>query len=46
VVFVPLAGEFVPAQMVWLTGNSSPALHALLDVVTEVAASTDLTASG
>jgi DNA-binding transcriptional LysR family regulator len=46
VVFVPLAGEFVPTQMVWLTGNSSPALHALLDVVTGVAASTDLTESG
>jgi DNA-binding transcriptional LysR family regulator len=46
VVFVPLAGEFVPTEMVWLAGNSSPALHALLDVVTEVAASTDLTESG
>jgi DNA-binding transcriptional LysR family regulator len=46
VVFVPLAGEFVPTEMVWLSGNTSPALHALLDVVTEVAASTDLTESG
>jgi DNA-binding transcriptional LysR family regulator len=46
VVFVPLAGEFVPTEMVWLSGNSSPALHALLNVVTEVAASTDFTASG
>jgi DNA-binding transcriptional LysR family regulator len=46
VVFVPLAGEFVPTEMVWLSDNTSPALHALLDVVTEVAASTDLTESG
>jgi DNA-binding transcriptional LysR family regulator len=46
VVFVPLAGEFVSTEMVWLSGNTSPALHALLDVVTEVAASTDLTESG
>jgi DNA-binding transcriptional LysR family regulator len=46
VVFVPLAGEFVSTEMVWLSGNTSPALHALLDVVTEVAATTDLTESG
>jgi DNA-binding transcriptional LysR family regulator len=46
VVFVPLAGEFVTTEMVWLSGNTSPALHAVLDVVTEVAASTDLTESG
>jgi DNA-binding transcriptional LysR family regulator len=46
VVFVPLTGGFVPTEMVWLPGNTSPALHALLDVVTEVAASTDLTESG
>ena len=46
VVFVPLAGEFVPTEMVWLSGNSSPALHSLLNVVTDVAASTDFTESG
>jgi DNA-binding transcriptional LysR family regulator len=46
VVFVPLAGEFVPTEMVWMAGNTSPALHTLLDVVTEVAAATDLTESG
>jgi DNA-binding transcriptional LysR family regulator len=46
VVFVPLAGEFVSTEMVWLSGNTSPAVHALLDVVTEVAASTDFTESG
>ncbi|MFI6085766.1 LysR substrate-binding domain-containing protein [Streptomyces sp. NPDC051217] len=46
VVFVPLAGEFVPTEMVWLSGNTSPALHGLLDVVTELAAATDFTKSG
>jgi DNA-binding transcriptional LysR family regulator len=46
VVFVPLAGEFVPTEMVWLSGNTSPALRGLLDVVTDVAASTDLTETG
>lgn len=46
VVFVPLAGEFAPTEMVWSAGNASPALHGLLDVVTELAASTDLTESG
>jgi DNA-binding transcriptional LysR family regulator len=46
VVFVPLTGEFVPTEMVWLSGDASPALHGLLDVVTELAASTDLTESG
>ncbi|MFI6083775.1 LysR family transcriptional regulator [Streptomyces sp. NPDC051217] len=46
VVFVPLDGEFVPTEMVWLSGNTSPALHVLMDVVTETAASTDFTESG
>ncbi|WP_049569543.1 LysR family transcriptional regulator [Streptomyces sp. SBT349] len=46
VVFVPLAGEFVPTDMVWLSGNASPALHGLLDVVTGMAAATDLTEFG
>jgi DNA-binding transcriptional LysR family regulator len=46
VVFVPLAGESVPTDMVWVSGNTSPALHGLLDVVTELAAATDLTALG
>lgn len=32
--------------MVWLSGNDSPALHRLLDVVTEMAAATDFTRSG
>jgi DNA-binding transcriptional LysR family regulator len=46
VVFVPITGEFAPTEMVWLSSNTSPALRALLDVVTEMAASTDLTESG
>ncbi|MFF3256717.1 LysR family transcriptional regulator [Actinacidiphila glaucinigra] len=46
VVFVPLTGEFAPTEMVWSPGNTSPALNGLLDVVTEMAASTDLTESG
>ncbi|MFJ3407396.1 LysR family transcriptional regulator [Promicromonospora sp. NPDC090134] len=46
VVFVPLAGEFVTTEMVWLSGDSSPALHSLVDVVTELATTTDLTESG
>ncbi|WNO70543.1 LysR family transcriptional regulator [Streptomyces sp. AM8-1-1] len=46
VVFVPLTGESVPTEMVWLSGNDSPALHRLLDVVTEMAAATDFTRSG
>ncbi|MEU4669683.1 LysR substrate-binding domain-containing protein [Amycolatopsis sp. NPDC023774] len=46
VVFVPIAGEFVSTEMVWLEGNDSAALHALLDVVTDVAASTDFAEAG
>ncbi|MGW3598488.1 LysR family transcriptional regulator [Streptomyces sp. NPDC005167] len=46
VVFVPLTGEFAPTEMVWSPGNTSPALSGLLRVVTEMAASTDLTESG
>jgi hypothetical protein len=32
--------------MVWLAGNTAPALHRLLDVVTDLAATTDLTSTG
>jgi DNA-binding transcriptional LysR family regulator len=46
VVFVPLAGEFATTEMVWLADNPSPALRRLTDVVTELAATTDLTATG
>ncbi|GAB3335093.1 LysR family transcriptional regulator [Micromonospora halotolerans] len=46
VVFVPLAGEFATTEMVWLADNPSPALRRVRDVVTELAATTDLTATG
>ncbi|MET7669518.1 LysR family transcriptional regulator [Micromonospora luteifusca] len=46
VVFVPLTGAYAQTEMVWLPGNTSPALHRLLDVVTELAATTDLTKTG
>ncbi|WP_406080868.1 LysR family transcriptional regulator [Micromonospora sp. NBC_00858] len=46
VVFVPLTGAFVHTEMVWLSGNTSPVLRRLVDVVTELAAATDLTQTG
>lgn len=46
VVFVPLTGEFVSTEMVWLPGNTSPALQAVLEIVTELSASSDVTTAG
>jgi DNA-binding transcriptional LysR family regulator len=46
VVFVPLAGDSARTEMVWRPGRRSPALDALADVVTTLAATTDLTGSG
>jgi DNA-binding transcriptional LysR family regulator len=46
VVFIPIAGEFMPTQMVWRPDDTSPALRQMLDVVTDLAATTDLTATG
>ncbi|MET7959104.1 LysR family transcriptional regulator [Micromonospora zamorensis] len=46
VVFVPLTGAYAHTEMVWLPGNTTPALHRLLDVVTALAATTDLTRTG
>ncbi|WBB67159.1 LysR family transcriptional regulator [Micromonospora sp. WMMD812] len=46
VVFVPLTGEFTATEMVWLPDNSSPTLRRVLDAVTELAATTDLTTTG
>ncbi|KAB1910676.1 LysR family transcriptional regulator [Micromonospora sp. AMSO31t] len=46
VVFVPLAGEFATTEMIWLADNPSPALRRVTDVVTELAARMDLTATG
>ncbi|MCG5463064.1 LysR family transcriptional regulator [Micromonospora sp. NPDC053740] len=46
VVFVPLAGAYAYTEMVWLGGNTAPGLRRLLDVVTDLAATTDLTSTG
>jgi DNA-binding transcriptional LysR family regulator len=46
VVFVPLAGESVSTEMVWLPGNTSPVLPAVRETVAELAAASDLTAAG
>lgn len=46
VVFVPLAGETMPTEMVWRSDNTSPTLRRMVDVVTDLAATTDLTTTG
>lgn len=46
VVFVPLAGEFVSTEMLWLPGSTSAALETVLGVVAELAGRVDLTAAG
>ncbi|MEV1328485.1 LysR family transcriptional regulator [Micromonospora costi] len=46
VVFVPLTGEFATTEMIWRPDNPSPALRQVTDVVTELAATTDLTTTG
>jgi DNA-binding transcriptional LysR family regulator len=46
VVFVPLAGEFATTEMIWLADNPSTALRRVTDVVTELAATMDLTTTG
>ncbi|MEU7916447.1 LysR family transcriptional regulator [Microbispora bryophytorum] len=46
VVFIPLAGERMPTEMVWRPGDNSPALRRMVEVVTDLAATTDLTATG
>ncbi|MGC4866428.1 LysR substrate-binding domain-containing protein [Micromonospora sp. DT53] len=46
VVFVPLTSAHAYTEMVWLAGNTAPALRRFLDVVTELAATTDLTSAG
>ncbi|MFG2682116.1 LysR family transcriptional regulator [Streptomyces sp. NPDC048392] len=46
VVFVPLKDAYAHTEMVWLPGNTSPALHRLVDVVAELASNVDLTAGG
>lgn len=46
VVFVPLKDAYALTEMVWLPGSESTALNRLLDVVTDLAATTDLTQDG
>jgi DNA-binding transcriptional LysR family regulator len=46
VVFVPIIAEFSPTQMIWRHGNTSSTLRRMVDVVTDLAATTDLTATG
>jgi DNA-binding transcriptional LysR family regulator len=46
VVFVPLAGEAMPTEMIWLPDNTSPALRRLVNVITDLATTTDLTTTG
>ena len=46
VVFVPLANQFTTTEIVWLPTNTNPALARLIDIVTTLAATTDLTTTG
>lgn len=46
VVFVPLAGDRADTVAAWRPGTGGPALRNLLDVVAELAATTDLPRSG
>ncbi|MFJ3135739.1 LysR family transcriptional regulator [Streptomyces sp. NPDC102359] len=46
VVFVPLKDAYAHTEMAWLPGNTSPALRRFVDIVTDLAATTDLTAYG
>jgi DNA-binding transcriptional LysR family regulator len=46
VIFVPLAGESTSTQMVWRPGNNSAVLRRMMDVVTDLAGTTDLIATG
>jgi hypothetical protein len=46
VVFVPMTGETTDTEVVWSPDNANPAALRLLDVVTDLAATTDLTATG
>ncbi len=46
VVFVPLAGDHADTVMAWHRGHDKPTVRNLLDVVTDLAATTDLTKAG
>jgi DNA-binding transcriptional LysR family regulator len=46
VVFVPLVGDQADTVMAWHPRHDKPAVRNLLDVVTNLAATTDLTKAG
>jgi DNA-binding transcriptional LysR family regulator len=46
VTFVPLTDDHADTVAAWRPDSSKPALHNLLDVVTELAATTDLPQAG
>jgi DNA-binding transcriptional LysR family regulator len=46
VVFVPIAGDRAETVAAWRPDRNTPALHNLLDVVTDLAATTDLLQAG
>ncbi|SNT56187.1 transcriptional regulator, LysR family [Streptosporangium subroseum] len=46
VVFIPFADAYAPTDVIWLPRNDNPALPRLLEIVTDLAATRDLTQSG
>jgi DNA-binding transcriptional LysR family regulator len=46
VVFIPLTDAYAPTDIVWLPRNANPALPRLLEIVTDLGATRDLTQSG
>jgi DNA-binding transcriptional LysR family regulator len=46
VVFIPFTDAYAPTDVVWLPRNDNPALPRLLEIVTDLAATRDLTQSG
>jgi DNA-binding transcriptional LysR family regulator len=46
VVFIPFTGAYAPTDVIWLPRNDNPALPRLLEIVTDLAATRDLTQSG
>jgi DNA-binding transcriptional LysR family regulator len=46
VVFIPFTGAYASTDVVWLPRNDNPALPRLLEIVTDLAATRDLTQSG
>jgi DNA-binding transcriptional LysR family regulator len=46
VVFIPFTGAYAPTDVIWLPRNDNPTLPRLLEIVTDLAATRDLTQSG